>query len=153
MSLVKWAEAELALLAKDGDEDGMQAGINRDILDVVKVFAEQGHSGFSAGYAISIIKRLLNWKTITPLTGEDDEWGEVLDSDNTQQNCRCSSVFRTNFDNSTAYDIDGKVFSDDGGQTWWSRGGRGSCTPVTFPYNVPDGPERILVEAESEVSE
>jgi hypothetical protein len=151
MALVEWAKSELDRLMVDGEEDGMQKVMNDGILDIVRTFADQGHSGFSASYALNIIKRLLNWKPITPLTGEDDEWCEVYDTENnTQQNKRCSAVFRENFDNSTAYYIDGKVFSDDGGKTWFTRGGRGSSIDVTFPFVVPDKPEYIIIEPEAE---
>jgi hypothetical protein len=146
--MVDWAKSELDRLLTD-DSDGMQQAINKDILDVVTLFANQGHSGFSAGYALGIIKRLLDWKPITPLTGEDDEWGPVQpwDSGNSsQQNKRCSAVFRENFDNSTARYIYGKVFSDNGGKTWFTN--RESSVPVTFPYSIPEKSEYILVDKE-----
>jgi hypothetical protein len=144
-NLVEWAKAELERIG--GKDDEMQQAMNKDILQIVEVFSEQGHSGFSAGYALNIIKRLLNWKPITPLTGEDDEWCDVPswdDGENSQQNKRCSAVFRKNFDNSTAYYINGKVFSDDGGKSWFTN--RDSFVPITFPYVVPEKPERIIVE-------
>lgn len=151
-NLVDWAEAELERLVTN-DDDGMQKAINKDILDVVKLFASQGHSGFSASYALNIIKRLLDWKPITPLTGEENEWCEVPEWDkgtHTQQNKRCSAVFRKNFDNSTAYYLDGKAFSDDGGKSWYMTGGAGgkggSCISVTFPYVVPEKPEYIILD-------
>lgn len=151
MNMVAWAQKELDRLLTN-DEDGMQKEVNDSIMVIVKAFAEQGHSGFSASYALSIIKRLLAWKPITALTGEDDEWYDVPSYDNgknTQQNKRCTAVFRDNFDNSTARWIDGKVFSDDGGKTWWTRGGGGSAVPVTFPFHVPEKPEYIIVEPEA----
>jgi hypothetical protein len=144
-NLVEWAKLELERI---GDQnDSMQQSMNRDILQIVEMFSEQGHSGFSASYALNMITRLLDWKPITPLTGEDDEWCDVpkWDKDkNCQQNKRCSAVFRYNFDNSTAIYIDGKVFSDDGGKTWWNN--RNSRVPVIFPYKIPDKPERIILE-------
>lgn len=140
-NLVKWAESELERLGKD--EGGMQEAINKDILDIVRVFSEQGHTGFSGSYALGIIKRLLDWKPITPLTGEDDEWNDV--GTGTQQNKRCSAVFR---ENGEAYYIEGKVFSDDGGETWFTN--RNSHVPVSFPYRVPDKPEYIILSGEKE---
>lgn len=142
-NLVKWAEKELERLVKDGDE--MQKEINKDILQIVEKFAEQGHSGFSASYTLNTLKRLLDWKPISALTGEDDEWGETYewDEEKQQQNKRCPAVFRKNYDNSTAYYINGKVFSDDGGKTWWSN--KDSHIPITFPYQVPEKPERIIL--------
>lgn len=150
MSMVAWAERELDRLMPSDDTDAdaveMQKTINDDILQMVRVFSEQGHSGFSSGYALSIIKRLLAYKPITPLTGDDDEWCSPFDNEGTQQNKRCSAVFRKNFDNSTAYYLDGKVFSDNGGESWFSSKGLGSFTPVTFPFTVPEKPEYIILE-------
>lgn len=139
-NLVDWAEKELNRLVKDDDE--MQKEINKDILEVVKVFSEQGHSGFSASYALNIIKRLLAREPITPLTGEDNEWVNV--HDNTYQNKRCSAVFKEGKDNANAYYIDGKVFSDDGGKTWFTN--KDSSVPVIFPYTVPEHSERVILK-------
>lgn len=141
-NLVDWAKKELNRLGND--EDGMQEAINSDILEVVKVFSKQGHSGFSASCALGIIKRLLAWKPITPLTGEDEEWGELCSDDNSQQNKRCSAVFRKNLDNSTAYWVEGKVFSDDNGESWFTS--RDSFVPVKFPFTVPEKPEYVILK-------
>jgi len=142
MNIVEWAKQELERLVKE-DDDGTQKLINSDILEIVEVFSKQGHSGFSASYALNILKRLLAYQPITPLTGEDDEWSEVCGSNNLQQNKRCSAVFRENFDNSTAYYLYGKTFSDDGGKTWWTSGD--SRVTVVFPYKVPTEPERVIL--------
>lgn len=45
-----------------------------NIISIVEMFSEQGHSSFSASYAISHLTRLLEFKPLSPLTGEDDEW-------------------------------------------------------------------------------
>lgn len=58
------------------ESDGMQELIKKDILDIVDMFADQGHSGMSAAYTLGILERLLRFKPITPLTGEEDEWKE-----------------------------------------------------------------------------
>lgn len=142
MSPHDYAEKEMAIAWPESDL--MQDCIKNDILAIIDAFAEQGHSGASAAYALNILDHLLRFKPISPLTGEDDEWGEPISRmDNCQQNKRCSSVFRKNFDNNTAYDIDGKVFSDDGGKTFWST--YDSMTPVTFPYMPPVKPEQIIM--------
>lgn len=138
-NLIEWAKAELEKIGSQDDE--MQQMMNKDILQIVEVFSEQGHTGFSASYALNIINRLLDWKPITALTGDDDEW--VNTHGDTYQNKRCSAVFKKGKDNSTAYYIDGKIFSDDGGGTWYTS--RESRIPVTFPYVVPEKPERIIL--------
>ena len=60
-NLYKWAKAELDRLligceeaeGRDGLE--MQKQINKDILDIVKVFCTQGHSGTTASYTLGKI--------------------------------------------------------------------------------------------------
>ena len=143
MGLVEYAKSELARIGRD--EDGMQDMINKDILSIVEMFSEQGHSGFSAGYALSVLDRLLRFKPLAPLTGEDDEWNEI--SHDTQQNKRCSSVFR-NADG-TAHDIDGIIVSDNGGITWFSSGR--FRKEVTFPYTPPTHAERVYIEYTEDV--
>lgn len=130
----------------DGRKTEWQEWIEKDILELIDVFSKQGHSNSSGAYALSLFDRLIRGKPLTALTGEEDEWGDPYgyDDTNTQQNKRCSSVFRTHFDNNTAYDIDAKVFSDDGGKTWWSS--RESMTKVIFPYMPPKRPEKIIID-------
>lgn len=145
-NLVEWAKNELDRIGDKDDE--MQQLMNSQILQIVELFASHGHSGFSASYALNIITRLLDWKPITPLTGDDSEWNEI--GDNEYQNNRCYSIFKKN---GQAYNVSGKSFSDDGGKTWWTRGGiDGSRVNITFPYTVPSEPERIFVEPENEES-
>ncbi|EHK9330054.1 hypothetical protein LVN35_000119 [Listeria monocytogenes] len=138
--LTDWAQKELDMIAPN---DPVQQEINKDIFDIVEKFSEQGHSGFSGGYALSIIRRLLDWKPIKPLTGDESEWAEPH-PDGVQQNKRCTAVFRKNGDNSTAYYIFGKTFSDDGGKSWFYRSE--SFVNIAFPYYVPDESERIILK-------
>lgn len=143
-NLVDYAKHELSLI-KGADTDDAQVWMNKQILDLITVFSEQGHSGFSATYLIAALDRLMRFKPLKPLTGEDDEWVETHEEDGVAcyQNKRCSSVFRKG---GVAYDIDSEVFSTDGGVTWFFRGGH--RTPVTFPYSPPTSPEQILLTEE-----
>lgn len=143
MNILDWAENELNLLDVHNDE--LQEKINKDILEIIKVFSLQDHSGFSAAYCLDILKKLLDHKPITPITGEDDEWFDAIDEGEypIQQNKRCSSLFRENYNNDTAYYIDGKVFSDDGGETWFSS--EESVIKVKFPFEVPENPEYVIL--------
>lgn len=129
------------------EPDDIQIRIEEDLLAIIDLFEKQGHSGMSASYAINILERLLRFKPLSPLTGEDDEWDEprtsVFDKTVYQQNKRCSSIFRTNHDNATAYDMDARVFSEDGGKTFWTSDE--SRVPITFPYTPPTRPERIIL--------
>ena len=119
------------------------------VLKLLMVFADEGHSGTSAPYAINLFKKLAMFEPIVPLTGEDWEWSDVRhngDGSIHYQNKRCSHVFKEG--DGQAYDIDGKVFwewcerplSEDeegypGIDTFKSYyTGYESRTPVTFPY-------------------
>ena len=145
MSLLSHAEYELDRLGLNDDDD-MNGAMRKHLLHMVKEFADEGHSGFSASYAIQCLQRLLNFKPLTPLTGEDDEWTEVSQISGYPhfQNKRCGSVFKDGKDGE-AYDIDGKVFwewlEDENGEKFKSYfTSRESRVPVTFPYTVPDEP-------------
>jgi len=144
MSLVQYAESELDRIGMtdDGDMNGM---MRKHLLHMVKEFADEGHSGFSGNYALQCLQKLLRFKPLSPLTGEDDEWTEVTRISGYPhfQNKRCSSIFKDG--NGEAYDIDGKVFwewakDEDGKQFKSYYTGRDSRVPVTFPYIVPDEP-------------
>ena len=156
MTLKEWALNELKRIENTcTDEDslgvqktvslGVQKMVTKNVMDILTVFDSQDHSGFSANYTINLVIRLLRWIPLTPLTGEEDEWYEPYGPDNTQQNKRCTTVFRRNFDNSTAYNIHGREFSNNG-KTWWTNSN--SSVPVTFPYVVPAEPERVYLKRE-----
>lgn len=141
--MIEYAKNELARIPCD--EDGMQEHMNSNILEMVRLFSEQGHSGFSAGYALSVLERLLRFKPISPLTGEDDEWREVCHG--SWQNKRCSSVFKDK--DGKAHDIDAIIVSDNGGITWFSSGR--FRKEVTFPYYPPTHPEKVYIEYTEDV--
>ena len=154
-NLLSHAEKELDLIGmKEDSPDEMNRMMRKHILHMMQEFANEGHSGMSAGYAISILTKLMDFKPLSPLTGEDDEWNEVSERAGHKcwQNKRRSSVFKD--DNGECYDIDGKVFwdwckmpldSDEEGypgervfKSYYTC--RESRMPVTFPYTVPDKP-------------
>ena len=147
MSMVSYAESELSRIKKSNDSETneMQDLMNNQILEIVKVFAEQDNSGFSAGYELSILDRLLRFKPISPLTGEDDEWEKV--GTGVYQNKRCSSVFRNK--DGTFEDIDAVTVSDNGGITWFKGGG--FRKKVEFPYYPPTHPEKVYIEYTEDV--
>ena len=143
MSLVQYAESELDRIGMT-DGDDMNGAMRKHLIHMVKEFADEGHSGFSASYALQCLKKLLNFKPLSPLTGKDDEWVEHdYGNRKTYQNKRCSTVFKD--EDGQAYDIDGKVFWE------WAKDEDGkpyktyytcfeSRVPVTFPYTVSDEP-------------
>ena len=100
------------------------------MLRLIEVFAEQGHSGFSAAYCVGLTEKLMRFEPLGPLTGADDEWVDVAEESGyaLYQNKRCGHVFKTAGE---AYDIQGKIFRDPDGSTWTNGDSR---VPVVFPY-------------------
>lgn len=143
MSMIEYAKRELERIGKD--KYGMQDMINKGILQIVEIFSEQGHSGFSASCTLNTLERLLRYKPITPLIGEAGEWDDV--GNGMQQNKRCSSVFK--HADGTCYDIDGIAVSDNGGITWFSSAR--FRKKVTFPYLPPIHPEKVYIEYTEDV--
>ena len=143
MSLIEHAKAEFRA-AGWCDENGkfndeMQHFMCDQIIELLTIFSEHGHSGSSAPYAIELFSKLAMFEPIVPLTGEDWEWNDVSDIGGGTlrwQNKRCGSVFKDAEGN--AYDVNGKVFWE------WSDAAeepfksyytcRESHVPVTFPY-------------------
>lgn len=121
-------ELEIAgLFDKDSDYGGM---VGAAVMQMMQGFSEEGHSGFSAGMTSSIFNKVSRFEPLTPLTGNDDEWGgDHMDGD-TLQNKRCSHVFKK-ISTGLAYDINGKIFREPDGSIYT---GSGSRVDITFPY-------------------
>lgn len=105
-NLVQHALRELEAIGEDAETIG-------GYLKVVQAFADMGHSGGSASVAIPVINQLLQFKNLTPLTDNPDEWyfhgADMWDGKNgVWQNKRNS-----------------EAFSNDGGKTYYllSEGG------------------------------
>ena len=141
MSLQAFAKAELTRVGAF-DKDSMYGGmLGEAVMKMVDVFADEGHSGYSASIAISLFERVARFEPLTPLTGEDDEWNEIGSQEGGPlfQNCRCPHVFK---DKNGAYDIEGRIFRDPSGSCFTNRESR---VPVTFPYT----PKREYVDQAS----
>jgi hypothetical protein len=110
--------------------DEMQEALCKHVLELLRVFADEGHSGSTAPYTVNMFKKLAMFEPLIPLTGEDWEWTEV--SDGVFQNNRCGRVFKqADRFNGQAYDLDGRVFREPNGVCYTSRD---SMVPITFPY-------------------
>lgn len=70
MSLVEHAKRELALL--DNDDE-----FNSCIINAVEAFAKYGHSGGSAFAGIHILHDLLQFKNLSPLSDDPEEWMKI----------------------------------------------------------------------------
>lgn len=105
------ADRELRLAGlfdKDSDYGG---AVGEAVMALVRVFAAQGHSGGSAQVIRDAFALVANFKTLTPITDDEDEWEPVnpavlaRDSGPMWQNRRQSSCF--SYDGGDTYfDVD-----------------------------------------------
>lgn len=119
MSLVEYAESELAIAGISGS-DGYDGAIYESVMAIVSKFASQGHSGMSGSITLTILERVLNFKPLSHLTGDDTEWNEV-ETGQLWQNRRCGTIFKN---------AEGRAWNIDlprDGDEWQS---------ITFPYWV-----------------
>lgn len=119
-------------------KDEMQEMICTHVMKLLEIFADEGHSGTSAPYAINLFSKIAKFEPLTPLTGEDWEWNDVSEmfSEKRWQNKRASNVFKNE---NGAFDTNGivwytsKLDSNGEEQKSYFTNSR-SRTPVTFPY-------------------
>ena len=118
--------------------DEMQEAICEHVLNLLKMFSDEGHSGSTAPYTIKLFSTLASFEPIVPLTGEDWEWSEVsFGSSMKYQNKRCSHVFKG--EDGQAYDGNGVVFyeyytGEDGRQHKTHYTCSESRVNIEFPY-------------------
>ena len=134
-NLIKHAERELSLIGYDG-KDECNNMVKADIMELLTTFANQGHSGFTASYVANIFNKLTRFETLSPLTGEDNEWNLV--SEDLWQNNRDSAVFRNK---DGCYYLDAFVWIDKEGCCYIDKKSRGYIksfpfTPKTFYVKV-----------------
>lgn len=150
------AERELASWylpeSDDVKPDDMNIHMANDLKDLLRVFATQGHSGFSAPFAVNLFSKLAKHEPLGPLTGEVHEWNEVAEDAGvtTLQNNRCSSVFKEIGDEGmirAQYDIDGFVFEEPSGCRFTSGQSRRN---INFPYNPKTSIVKVSDDASSE---
>lgn len=138
MNLLEHAEREFKAAGwLDKKKDPQQDMMMDCMRELLAVFANQGHSGFSANYAMNLFNQLGRYEPIVPLTGEDWEWTET--SPGCFQNKRCSHVFK---EDGKAYDINGRIFQEPNGVCFTSSE---SHVPVTFPYT----PKKEIVKVDA----
>jgi hypothetical protein len=51
--------------------------IRKSVLKIVEEFASQGHSGMSASITLAMLTKLLDYKPLSPLTDNPNEWNQV----------------------------------------------------------------------------
>lgn len=129
-NLLKHAKVEFAAAGYKEEDGGPNKWMKENVLELLKVFSEQGHSGMSATHCIELFTKLARYEPLVPLTGEDEEWEKIGPGE--FQNKRCSHVFKdSNRFNGQAYDIQGKIFVEPNGVTYTNSD---SIVTISFPY-------------------
>jgi hypothetical protein len=132
-NMIQHAKRELRAAGYDPSqkEEDPDKWIQQNLLDLLRVMAMQGHSGFSAGYLVSTFEKLARFQPLVPLKGDASEWNDVgeYSGEPMWQNNRCGRVFKDG--GGRAYDIDGKVFREPDGACFTNKESR---VYVTFPY-------------------
>lgn len=134
-NLLEHAEREFKIAGWLDENELLQNTMMENIRELLRVFSNQRHSGFSANYALNLFNQLARFQPVTPLTGDDDEWVETSFDQGLLQNKRASHVFKQNGE---AFDVEGKIFQDPDGYCYTSCESR---VPVTFPYT----PKREII--------
>jgi len=140
-NLLKHAERELSLIGYDG-KDEYNNMAKAAIMELLATFVNQRHSGFSASYVTDIFNKLARFETLSPLTGENNEWNDVTEMSGDRktlfQNNRNSAVFK---DDTGCYYINACLWVEDNGNTYANKKSRGYIksfpfTPKTFYVKV-----------------
>lgn len=110
--LMAHAEREMRLVGlfdKDSDYNG---DIAECVMDLIAVMSSHGHSGGSATMTLEIFAIVSQYKPLSPITSDPDEWFRPLDEGNTPSGDPINPVpmWQSKRDPS--------LFSYDGGQTW-----------------------------------
>lgn len=89
--LVKYARHELELAGLFDASSDYGGLFGKAVMDLMKVYADQGHSGVSGEMVVNLFSRLARFQPISPLTYEPDQW--VQHQPDFWQHRRDSAVF------------------------------------------------------------
>lgn len=109
MALVEYAKDELeraGWFKEDSDYAGM---VGPAVVKMVEKFAEEGHSGYSAGLALALFRRVAAFRPLTPLENplSNGEFHDVSGPSGTMQMTTLQSTRLSS------------LFSEDSGKTWY----------------------------------
>ena len=125
----KWQLNKVLEKCTDPNERVMQEMMNNDVMELLKVFEEQGHSDFSAPTVISLFSILANYRLVTEVEDNPDDWDE------NGQHKYISSIFKR--EDGTCYYLYGKCFAEPDSDTFFFSGDEYK-TEITFPLRHSD---------------
>lgn len=130
----KWQLNKVLEKCTDPYERDMQIMMNNDVMELLKVFEEQGHSGFSASWAIKLFSKLAKYKLITEIEDNPDDWDE------NGQHKYISSIFKR--EDGTCYYMYGRLFAEPNSDNFFYN--KASNVDVTFPIKPFDLESRYI---------
>jgi len=138
MAWKEWAFEELkraGLYDKDSDYGGE---IGKCLEELINVFDKQSHSIFSARRVANLFYRLMNWRPLSPVTNNPEEWKKFIKRGDeiVYQNKHYISLFATEsqLKNNQAEDIDYYYKVDEQGGIYRDK----ECKKiVNLPYMLP----------------
>ena len=106
-NLINHAKNELKLAGLFDRDSDYAGGLGEAVLELVRVFSKQGHSGFSAAQTLKIFNIVASFKPLTPIGKSKEEWINVSDLTDkpSWHNKRRSTTFSRDR-GKTWYDID-----------------------------------------------
>lgn len=120
MDLVEHAKMELEIAGAFDKDSNYDGAIGEAVMELIELFAKQGHSGNSAGIVSTLFGKLARYEPLMDITGKDEEWGDVRDLGDGKswyQNKRCSALFKDGIEGKPYY-IDAIVKRDQRGVKW-----------------------------------
>lgn len=121
--IMRFAKEEMKLAGLDSPDSDYKGMLYNAVLELVKVFQKQGHSGMSAIMTLSIFKKVASWEPLTPITDTPESWSNNITQSGTMfQNIRDGRIFKDKDRfNGKPYTVDGRAFSYDGGECWYTN--------------------------------
>ena len=151
-NLDKWAKREIELQLKECQNDWYSKNVLKCAYKVYKKLCKQNHSGASVQLVKSVLDRLIDFKPLSPIEGNDDEWTDVTWNDSSAtvyQNKRYSGLFKNVYEDGTvAYnDVDRWLGYDDRG-ICFSSGAVNKFLDKMYPITLPYYPvsEKVYVK-------
>lgn len=92
---IKYAIKEFDIAYGNWKNNRIQSIMCNDILDILALLYIQGDSGFTIRYKTELLKKLMKFDVISPLTFKEEEWGKayIQNGEEVKQNNRNSSYF------------------------------------------------------------
>lgn len=162
MTMTEWARREVEIACKRENPDRKEGewdygcACYESALKAYECLAADGHSGMSWGLTRAILIRLMDGKALTPITDNEEDWGECRGYNDRGKHYQCkrmSSLFKDVYPDGTIKykDVDRvTVCYLESPNSWWHNGMVSNMIhemfPITMPYIPEDKPYRVYAE-------